>query len=89
MPIYEYECGACRFHFERRQKFDEEPVSICPCCQGRARRIVHSVPVFYKGSGFYSTDNRRGHSGTSRSPSKKEEQEPTAKQGEDAAPKDK
>jgi len=60
MPIYEYECGFCHSHFERKQRFDEEPVAICPKCQGKARRILHSIPVIFKGSGFYTTDNRKG-----------------------------
>ena len=57
MPIYEYECFGCGAHFERRQRFDEEPVGICPTCQGKARRVIHCVPVIFKGSGFYVTDN--------------------------------
>ena len=60
MPIYEYECSLCHFHFERRQRFDEEPVAICPKCQEKARRVLHSIPVIFKGSGFYITDNRKG-----------------------------
>ena len=60
MPIYEYECGLCHFCFERRQRFDAEPVALCPKCQGKARRVLHSVPVIFKGSGFYITDNRKG-----------------------------
>ena len=60
MPIYEYECSLCHFHFERKQRFDEEPVAICPKCQGKARRVLHSTPVIFKGSGFYVTDNRKG-----------------------------
>ena len=60
MPIYEYECGLCHLHFDRRQRFDEEPVALCPKCQGKARRVLHSVPVIFKGSGFYTTDSRKG-----------------------------
>jgi putative FmdB family regulatory protein len=60
MPVYEYECGSCHFHFERKQRFDEEPVAICPKCRGKARRVIHSVPVIFKGGGFYITDNRKG-----------------------------
>jgi putative FmdB family regulatory protein len=59
MPTYEYECGSCHFRFERKQRFDEEPVAMCPKCQGKARRVIHSVPVIFKGSGFYITDNRK------------------------------
>jgi len=62
VPIYEYECGLCDFHFERKQGFDEEPVAVCPKCQGKARRVINSVPVIFKGSGFYITDSRKGSS---------------------------
>jgi putative FmdB family regulatory protein len=60
VPIYEYECGDCCFRFERKQRFDEEPVAMCPKCEGKARRVLHSVPIIFKGSGFYITDNRKG-----------------------------
>ncbi len=58
MPIYEYECRECHHHFERKQRFDEEPAAICPKCQGKASRVIHSVPVIFKGSVFYVTDHR-------------------------------
>ena len=59
MPTYEYECSLCDFHFERKQRFDEEPVAMCPKCQGKARRVINSVPIIFKGSGFYVTDSRQ------------------------------
>ena len=62
VPIYEYECNDCNFRFERKQSFDEEPVAMCPKCEGKARRVIHSVPVIFKGSGFYVTDHRTGSS---------------------------
>ena len=43
-----------------KQGFDEEPQAMCPQCQGRARRVFHSTPVIFKGSGFYITDSRKG-----------------------------
>lgn len=60
MPIYEYQCGLCRFCFEMKQGFDEDPQTICPRCQGKARRVFHPVPIIFKGSGFYVTDHRKG-----------------------------
>ena len=60
MPTYEYECGLCQFRFERKQSFDEEPVAVCPKCQGKARRVINVIPVIFKGSGFYVTDSRKG-----------------------------
>ncbi len=62
MPIYEYECKACYYKFERKQRFDDEPIAICPECTGKARRVIHSVPVLFKGSGFYCTDHGNGSS---------------------------
>lgn len=60
MPIYEYECSKCRSRFERKQRFDEEPIASCPRCSGKAHRLIHSVPIVFKGSGFYCTDHGRG-----------------------------
>lgn len=59
MPIYEYECAECHSCFERKQRFDEEPVAVCPKCKGKARRVIHSVPIIFRGSGFYVTDSRK------------------------------
>jgi putative FmdB family regulatory protein len=58
VPIYEYECDACRSRFERRQGFHDEPVAECPECQGPVRRLIHPAPIIFKGSGFYVTDSR-------------------------------
>ncbi len=58
MPIYEYECGKCRFHFDMKQGFDDKPQAMCPQCQGKARRVFQSTPIIFKGSGFYITDSR-------------------------------
>ena len=60
MPTYEYECGSCHFRFERKQRFDAKPVAVCPKCRGKAKRVFHSNPVIFKGSGFYTTDSRKG-----------------------------
>ena len=79
MPIYEYECDICRCRFERRQKFNEEPVAICPECEGKARRVIHSVPIIFKGSGFYTTDNRKGKV---TEPAKGEKKLPAKRKGE-------
>jgi putative FmdB family regulatory protein len=59
MPTYEYECGSCRYRFDLRQGFDEDPEAICPQCRERARRVFHPAPIIYRGSGFYVTDSRK------------------------------
>ena len=66
MPIYEYVCTNCGLQFERHQRVSDDPVQICPECAGQVRRVIHSVGVIFKGSGFYVTDNRRGSGGSSR-----------------------
>ncbi|UCG10778.1 MAG: hypothetical protein JSW30_02860 [Dehalococcoidia bacterium] len=58
MPTYEYECSLCHHRFERRQNFADEPIAVCPKCQGKSRRVIHSVPVIFRGSGFYVTDTK-------------------------------
>ena len=60
MPIYEYECGDCRFRFEKRQGYHEDPESVCPQCKGKTYRVIHPAPIIFKGSGFYITDSRKG-----------------------------
>jgi len=89
MPIYEYECSLCHSRFERRQRFDEELVSICPKCQGRVRRVFHSVPIIFKGSGFYSTDHGRGRVGfAGREKAEYAAKEPAKNGGEGTASKE-
>jgi putative FmdB family regulatory protein len=59
MPIYEYECEKCRRRFELFQHFSDEPVKVCPECEGPVRRVIQPVGIIFKGSGFYVTDNRQ------------------------------
>ncbi len=58
MPIYEYQCLQCGRNFELFQSVGADP-GPCPYCQGTVRRIYSSIGVIFKGSGFYSTDNRK------------------------------
>jgi putative FmdB family regulatory protein len=59
MPIYTYRCENCGVQFDRRQKFDDEPLTICPECQTETLRKVYlPVGIVFRGSGFYATDNR-------------------------------
>ncbi|MCX6003298.1 MAG: zinc ribbon domain-containing protein [Chloroflexi bacterium] len=60
MPIYEYECGKCRFRFELKRHFGEDGSADCPQCHGEGRRLFTSVPVIFKCSGFYVIDHRKG-----------------------------
>src|SRR3990170_4400759 len=58
MPTYEYACARCGQHVEVFQRFSEESLTTCGACGGELRKVFHPAGIHFKGSGFYSTDNR-------------------------------
>ena len=58
MPTYQYACTECGHRLEAVQSFTDDPLSICPECTGRLRKVFSAVGVVFKGSGFYLTDSR-------------------------------
>ena len=60
MPTYEYRCTECGEDLEAVQKFSDAPLTTCPTCGGRLRKVFNAVGVVFKGSGFYRTDSRSG-----------------------------
>jgi putative FmdB family regulatory protein len=60
MPIYVYACTNCGERTEAKQSFDDPPLEVCPHCGGKLRKMYSPVGVVFKGSGFYSTDAKRG-----------------------------
>lgn len=81
MPIYEYECKSCGVRFDRKQRWQDEPVKECPECQGVVRKVLQPVGIVFKGPGFYKTDN--SSSGERQERKKSEEDKPSV--GETAA----
>jgi putative FmdB family regulatory protein len=79
MPTYSYACTACDHRFDVQQGFSDEPLTECPECSARLRKLFGSVGVVFKGSGFYRTDARADRRGRS-SPDRKD----AAKSGADA-----
>ena len=59
MPTYQYACTECGEQLEVVQKFSDEPLTVCPACEGRLRKVFSPVGVVFKGSGFYKTDSRK------------------------------
>ena len=60
MPTYEYKCTKGHT-FETFQSIMDEPLTKCPECKSAVRRVINGgMGVIFKGSGFYSTDNKRG-----------------------------
>ena len=68
MPTYQYACTACGHQLEAVQSFADEPLTECPTCEGRLRKLFSGIGVVFKGSGFYRTDSRAASS-TSDKPS--------------------
>ena len=60
MPTYQYACtdSACGHRFEAVQSFSDDPLTTCPVCESRVRKVFSAVGVVFKGSGFYRTDSR-------------------------------
>ena len=57
MPVYEYECQACKYYTEVMQKVTDAPLTRCPSCGKRRLKRLVSAPVFrLKGGGWYETD---------------------------------
>jgi len=67
MPIYEYECPACEKVFEVQQRISDEPLKVCPECDGKVKKLVSVSSFQLKGSGWYSD----GYSGPSNGDAKK------------------
>ena len=65
MPTYTYACTECDEQLEVVQSFDADPLTECPRCSGRLRKVFHPVGVVFKGSGFYRTDSRSSKTSTS------------------------
>jgi putative FmdB family regulatory protein len=58
MPTYEYRCAKCGEDLEVYQTFSEEPLKKHAGCGGKLTKVLSSVGIVLKGSGFYKTDNR-------------------------------
>ena len=59
MPTYEYECVKCKKRHEAFQAITAKPLTKCPRCAGRLKRLLGTGSGFlFKGSGFYITDYR-------------------------------
>jgi putative FmdB family regulatory protein len=64
VPTYQYTCTECGEPLEAVQKFSDAPLTVCPACGGRLRKVFSAVGIVFKGSGFYRTDSRNGASAT-------------------------
>jgi putative FmdB family regulatory protein len=56
LPLYAYRCTQCGYQFERIQKFNAEPETICPQCGGPVERPLTAPALQFKGAGWYIND---------------------------------
>jgi putative FmdB family regulatory protein len=59
VPTYQYACTSCGHQLEAVQSFSDDPLTVCPACEGKLRKLFSSVGIVFKGSGFYRTDSRK------------------------------
>src|SRR5689334_13543542 len=65
MPIYEYRCEHCGV-FEEMQRITDPPLSRCPTCKRKVRRLISNTSFQLKGTGWYVTDYARSGSNGSK-----------------------
>ncbi len=60
MPTYSYRCNNCEYQFDIKQRMADDPLTDCPECEtdNALRKVLNSVGIVFKGSGFYVTDSR-------------------------------
>ena len=63
MPIYEYGCERCGV-FEEMQRITDPPLSKCPKCKRKVRRLISQTSFQLKGRGWYVTDYARKGNGS-------------------------
>lgn len=56
MPIYDLFCAQCEHIEEVIAPINQEISNKCPVCDLSLIKKVGSVPVIFKGSGFYATE---------------------------------
>lgn len=76
MPTYVYDCPECGHRFELRQSFQSENIAPCPLCEAKCQRVILSVPVVFKGSGFYVNDY--GKKGSTSKPASEQTEDKTS-----------
>ena len=88
MPLYEYECAACRHRFELIQKFSAPRVEKCPACGGTVHKLQSAPAIQFKGAGFYITDYaKKEHTVAAKADSDSHDAAAGGKQGDQAGGK--
>jgi len=61
MPIYEYQCSACKHRCEALRKISDAPLTTCPKCgKETLTKQISAAGFRLKGDGWYETDFKSG-----------------------------
>lgn len=56
MPLYAYRCTQCGHQYDKIQKFNDAPDTVCPKCGGTVERPLTAPALQFKGAGWYIND---------------------------------
>ena len=59
MPTYSYKCAKCSKIEDVIHGMKEKYQDLCEC-GGRMQKMFHPSTISFNGSGFYSTDSKKG-----------------------------
>ena len=59
MPVYDFKCNDCGDVVDRKKSFYDDSAELCNKCNSEMTRQLTVPAIQFKGSGFYSTDNRK------------------------------
>lgn len=88
MPTYEYACRDCGHTFEIVQSMQDDALTVCPECGGALRKVFAPPAIAFKGSGFYTTDQRKKAKAPSSEKTEAGKGDSAGKGGSAGAPKD-
>jgi len=88
VPTYQYTCTECGEPLEAVQKFTDAPLTVCPACGGRLRKVFSAVGIVFKGSGFYRTDSRNGSVAAPAAKDKDKEKSPSSESSSSSSASD-
>lgn len=53
MPVYEYQCSACKREFEYEHRMSDPSKTVCEACGGALERLISRTSFAFKGGGWY------------------------------------
>ena len=56
LPLYAYRCTQCGYQYDKIQKFNDAPDTVCPQCGGIVERPLTAPALQFKGAGWYIND---------------------------------